>query len=34
MVWAEEQRAAERATATERGLDAAKAYQAETEAGL
>ena len=31
---AEEQRAAERATATERGLEAAKARQAETEVGL
>ena len=31
---AEEQRAAERATTVERGLEAAKAYQAKTEAGL
>ena len=31
---AEGQRAAERATAVERGLEAAKAHQAETEAGL
>ena len=33
-VWAEEQRVAERVTAAERGLEAAKARQAETEAGL
>ena len=33
-VWVEGQRAAERATAAERGLEAAKAHQAETEAGL
>ena len=32
--WAEGQRAAEWATAAERGLKAAKARQAETEAGL
>jgi hypothetical protein len=31
---AEGQRAAERATAAERGLEVAKAHQAETEAGL
>ena len=34
MVRAEEQRAAERAAAAEQGLEAAKARQAETEAGL
>ena len=34
MAWAEEQRAVERATAAEQGLEAAKARQAETEAGL
>ena len=34
MAWAEGQRAAERATAVERGLKATKAHQAETEAGL
>ena len=34
MVRVEEQHAAERATATERGLEAAKARQAETEVGL
>ena len=32
--WAEGQRAAERATAAELGLEAMKARQAETEAGL
>ena len=32
--WAERQRAAKRATAAEKGLEAAKARQAETEAGL
>ena len=31
---AEEQRAVERATATERGLEAAKTHQVKTEAGL
>ncbi|XP_066323431.1 uncharacterized protein [Miscanthus floridulus] len=34
VLWAEEQRAVERATTTERGLEAAKAHQAETEVGL
>ena len=34
MAWVEEQHVAERATAVERGLEAAKARQAETEAGL
>jgi len=34
MVRAEGQRAAKRATATERGLEVAKAHQAETEVGL
>jgi len=34
VVWAEEQRAAERATTAERGLEAAKARQVEIEAGL
>ena len=34
MVWPEEQRAAERATAAERGLEVAKARQAEIEVGL
>jgi len=34
VVWVEEQRAAERATAVERGLEAVKARQAETEVGL
>ncbi|XP_066334093.1 uncharacterized protein [Miscanthus floridulus] len=34
VAWAEGQRAAERATATERGLEVTKARQAETEAGL
>ena len=34
MARAEGQRAAERATATEQGLEAAKAHQVETEAGL
>ena len=34
MAWAEGQRAAGRATTTERGLEATKARQVETEAGL
>ena len=34
MAWAEGQRAAERATTAEQGLEAVKARQAETEAGL
>ena len=33
-VWVEEQRVVEWATAAEQGLEAAKAHQAETEAGL
>ena len=34
MVWVEGQRAVERATATERGLEAVKAHQAKTKAEL
>ena len=34
MAWAEGQRAAERATAAEQGLEAVKVHQEETEAGL
>ena len=34
MAWAEGQRAAERATTAEQGLEAAKVHQEETEAGL
>ena len=34
MAWEEGQRAAERATTTERGLEAMKAHQVETEAEL
>ena len=34
MLWAEEQCAAERVTTAERGLEVAKAHQAETEVGL
>jgi len=33
-VWVEEQRVVEWATAAEQGLEAAKAHQAETKAGL